>query len=785
MNAESHSDALESLQAENEQLRQELNRARRRLTQLEASVDALQHELKRAVQFRRRIEESITWSAFQAVRGRLFAAAGGEESRGVRAVQATLRVLAGKRRPRVPNDHPLVRLPRRRFAHRRLEFPQIADPVVSIVVPVFRRADLTKRCLESVAAFTSGVSYEVIVIDDGADSQNKRALRSLSGARVITNQSNLGYLRSINRAAATARGRWLVLANNDIEVQPGWLEALVACGESSDDVAVVAPMYVYPDGRLNEAGAVVWSDGTGANYGRGDQSASWRYSYRREIDYASAAALLVRRDFWEARGGYDERFLPMYYEDTDLCFDAREKGFRVLYEPEARVIHLEGATAGTNLSSGHKRHQEENRARFVAKWRRRLETGHAPPRLRPGPGDLRSAAHTHVLIADHRVPTPDRDSGSLRMMAIVEILREMGCRVTFLPDNLSPVQPYTTRLTRLGVEVIYGPVDPAVELRAVGRFDVALLSRPYVGARWLGPVLGAAPHALTIYDTVDLHWLREARRYQHENGTEATELGPEAVLLRETELRLVRETDITFVVSEFEREQVKADVPEADVRVIPNVHRLREQVPPHDQRSGLLFVGGFEHDPNVEAVLRVVNGVMPHVWREHPEARVTIVGADAPREILALQAPRVNIAGWVADLEPLLDSSLALLAPLTYGAGVKGKITEAMAAGLPVVTTSTGAEGLDAVDGEHLIVADDDRGLAAAVVRLMADQDLWQRLSTQGSRLVDERFSVDVVRDRLEALLGLDATAQKDRHPDPQSTHGAEAAASRTERADA
>ncbi len=635
---------------------------------------------------------------------------------------------------------------------------------MSIVIPVFRRADLTKRCLTSILEHTSGITYEVILVDDVSDEANRALLASVKGVELIVNSENLGYLRSVNRGGAAARGRWLVLANNDIEVQPGWLQELVRCGDSAPDIAVVTPRYVYPDGSLNEAGAVLWSDGTGANYGRGDHADSWRYGYRRDVDYGSAAALLVRADFWRDRGGYDETFLPMYYEDTDLCFDARERGLRVVYEPEAIVVHHEGGTAGTDPSAGYKRHQEENRLKFAAKWAVRLQSEHLPPGSPPTPRSFRRGSQPHVLIIDHRVPMSDRDSGSLRMQTIIELLREMGCQVTFLPDNLRATPPYGDRLARLGVGVIHGYVDPVKELAEVGpTIDLAILSRPHIATRWLPDLKQAAPQAVTVYDTVDLHWLREARRYWHENGISGSaesdqdlgDIGPEATELRDEELALVRATDVTLVVSDAERERVQADETGADVRVMPNVHRLGERIPPRAARSGLLFVGGFEHDPNIDAVLRLVTGVMPHVWAHRPEVSVMVVGPDPPPEVLALASDRVTIAGWVPELEPLLDSVIATLAPLSYGAGVKGKVTQAMAAGLPVVTTPTGAEGIAATDGRDLLIADTDEELARATLRVLDDAELWQTLSSSGRKLITEQYSVSSVRARLESLLAL------------------------------
>jgi GT2 family glycosyltransferase/SAM-dependent methyltransferase len=706
----------------------------------------------------RRVEQSVTWQLLQRVRGRLVAAVGGEHSPLIRALQATIR-LTGRTllRRRAPEEEPPALTDPGVGAP--IELPEFEQPKVSLVIPIHAHAELTRACLESIRDQTSEVSYEVILVDDGADEATKATLGLVRGARVLVNPTNIGYLHSVKRGASAARGDWLVLCNNDIEVHPGWLKAMLDCALSRSDVAIVTPKYLYPDGLLNEAGGVIWQDGTGGNYGRGDEPWRHQYEYRREVDYGSAAALMVKAEFWRDVGGFDERFLPMYYEDTDLCFQARERGLRVLYEPRANVVHVEGATAGSDISVGHKRHQELNRPKFVEKWRSRLEADH----LRPGPANVRRAANRHagqhVLIVDHRVPMWDRDSGSVRMRGMIEALVRLGCRVTFLPDNLSMVVPYTQELQRIGVDVLFGELDVRAELAAIGpELKMAILCRPHTTARWLDLVRASAPSAHVVYDTVDLHWLRIARGAAIGAGRLSASLAPQATALRELELALVRATDATLVVSEDERIQVEADVPGAVVRVMPNVHELRTIVPSADQRKGVLFIGGFEHTPNVDAALRLVHRVMPLVWAEHDDVRVTIVGDCAPPEILELASSEVDIMGWVPDIDPLLDSARALVAPLSYGAGLKGKVTQALAVGLPVVTTPIGAEGLDAQDGEHLLIGDDDAELAAAVIRVVRDADLWERLSRSGQQLAAERCSPSVMDERLQQLL-LGATA--------------------------
>jgi GT2 family glycosyltransferase/SAM-dependent methyltransferase len=740
----------------------EIDSLRVRLERTTSELAELGESFEQARRFNRRVEESVTWQTFQRVRGRIFSSIGGETSLLARGLRFSLR-LAGRiigRRPAPPSLEEIQEAELLDALAQSIELPIFDQPQASLVIPLFAGADLTRRCLETIRDNTMAIGYEVILVDDTADPDTKQLLEQVSGTKVLVNEKNEGYLRSVNRGAARARGKWIVLCNNDIEVQPGWLEAMFDCAESGESVGIVAPKFVSPDGSLSEAGGIIWSDGTGANFGRGDEPGKFQYEYRREIDYGSAAALMVRAELWREVGGFDERYLPMYYEDADLCFEAHERGWRVLYEPRAVVMHVEGGTAGTDPDEGHKRHQEANRPRFVEKWRARLETEH----LRSGEVRVRRAADRYrreqVLIIDHRMPMWDRDAGSLRMLEIMRSLLRLGYGVNFLPNNFTPIEPYTAELQQLGVEVIYGQVDIRAELADMGTLLTAvIMSRPHTVADWLDTVRELAPSALAIYDTVDLHWMRETRRVAldavgraGQNGAISAQ-GAKATALRELELAMARASDVTVTVTEEERGHVLAEVPDARVTIVPTIHEIASDVPPCDDRGGVLFVGGFEHPPNVDAATYLVREVMPLVWAVRPDVKVTIVGSHAPREVEALATSRVDVRGWVAELEPLLDAARVLAAPVRFGAGMKGKVTQGLAAGLPIVTTPVGAEGLDASDGEQMLIGETAEALAERILRVVEDDALWGSLSQQGQELITAKCSREVLDQRLREML--------------------------------
>ncbi len=752
---------------------EEVAAERDRLRSSETTIGDLRGQLEQAQRFTRRVESSVSWQMFERVRGRVFASLG-EGSLPVRSMRLFLRLSgrllrAGTRAKEMEVAPEPVEIP----AGEQIRLPSFNRPTASLIIPVYSGAALTRRCLESIRDNTDQVSFEVIIVDDTADAETKRLLEVVEGAHVIANEQNLGYLLSMNRGAAAARGDWLILCNNDIEVTPTWLKSMLFCAEANERVGVVAPKFISPDGRLSEAGGILWNDGTGMNYGRGEDPTQFKYEYSREIDFGSAAALMVKDELWRELGGFDERYVPMYYEDADLCMEARRRGWRVLYEPSSVVVHVEGGTAGTDPQVGHKRHQEINRVKFVDKWRPTLEADHFPPDHLNARAAANRFRGPQVLVVDFRVPMWDRDAGSLRMYEIMRSLLRQGYSVIFLPDNFIPIQPYARDLQRLGIEVVYGPVDLRAELEEVGRsLKAAILSRPHSASRWLDTVRELAPSAVVIYDTVDLHWVRESRRYALDrstiaasNGTIHAE-GPKAAALMELELALARASDVTVTVTADERAQIVHHVPGVHTTIIPTVHQNAAYVAAPEDREGILFVGGFEHPPNVDAVDYLVREVMPLVWASVGEVPVKIVGASTPDEVRALASSRVEIIGWVSDLEPVLSGARALVVPVRFGAGVKGKITQGLAAGLPVVTTPVGAEGLDAEDGESMLIGTTAEELAKQIARVIEDDCLWRTLSRGGQQLVEEKCSLQVLDERLrDALAGGQAASGDPRQP--------------------
>ena len=632
--------------------------------------------------------------------------------------------------------------------------PYVDAPHVSIVIPVYNKFEYTEACLRSIAARAGTTTFEVIVVDDGSSDATAERLALIGGIRALRNERNLGFIGSCNAGAKIANGEFLLFLNNDTVVTAGWLDALLRCFAEEPDAGLVGAKLVYPDGRLQEAGGIVFRDGSGWNYGRFDDPADPRYEFRREADYCSGAAIILRRALFEQIGGFDPRYAPAYYEDTDLAFAVRAADRKVIYEPRSVVIHFEGITSGTNVGSGIKKYQVVNREKFIHKWKSELALQPAPiheAKFASAAANYR--AHRRALIVDSYTPTPDQDSGSLRMVNLMRLLRQRGYAVSFLPDNRAHTGRYTEALQALGVQALYHPFvsDPAAWLRRNGAaLDVVVLSRHYVAINYVGLVRLYAPQARLIFDTVDLHYLREERSAALENKAD---LARHAASTKEQELKLMRECDITLVVSVVEKQLLAREVPRARIEVVSNVHEIHGCRRGYAERRDLVFIGGFQHPPNIDAVVWFARQVFPLLRTEMPQLRVHIIGSKVPAAVLELADENIVVHGYVEDIAPYMEGCRISIAPLRVGAGVKGKINMAMSYGLPVVATSTAVEGMHVRAGEDVLVADTPQDFAAEILRAYNDEDLWKQLSANGLDNVRAHFSFDAARKALETIL--------------------------------
>ncbi|KQX95408.1 hypothetical protein ASD22_15300 [Rhodanobacter sp. Root480] len=625
--------------------------------------------------------------------------------------------------------------------------PVSNQPQVSVIIPVHGKLAYTLACLRSLARHGAQAPFEVIVVDDASPDDSATTLAQIDGVQLLRNPANLGFIGSSNAGAAQARGEFLLFLNNDTQVTPGWLDALLRCFAERADCGIAGSRLVYPDGRLQEAGGLVFADGSCWTTGRFERRDASAFRYRRETDYVSGASLMIRREVFQRLGGFDARYAPAYYEDTDLAFAVRHIGLRVYYEPASLVIHCEGISAGTDLGSGMKRYQSINQAKFIDKWATQLAA--QPPAGTALERAIRWRKRGRVLVVDAMTPEPTRDSGSLRLHAILQLLDAQGWSTSFIPDDGRASSREIAALGELGCETSLESV-PAWLRRHGHELHAVILCRHTVAGQYAELVRRDAPKAKLLFDTVDLHFLREQRAAEHGGSSM---LAHQAAASQRSELALIARSDVSFVVSPHEKALLAELVPQAQVELLSNIHPVHGCGQPFAGRADLLFIGGYGHPPNSDAIRWIASEILPRLRQVMPDIRLHVFGDMPDTARRELDTPGLELHGRVADLTPWMDSCLASLAPLRFGAGVKGKINLSMSHGLPVIATTIAVEGMQLGDGTNVLVADDAAAFTDAVQRLAHDEALWRQLSEQGLDNVRQHFSADAADAALHRVL--------------------------------
>lgn len=628
----------------------------------------------------------------------------------------------------------------------KLCFSKEESPKVSIIIPVYNQFAYTYNCLKSILKNTGGeVSYEIIVANDCSTDDTVRLQEVVQNIQMITNEENLRFLKNCNHAAKSARGEYILFLNNDTQVQENWLKPLVDLIESSDDIGMVGSMLIYADGKLQEAGGIVWNDGSAWNYGNRQEPANPEFNYVKEADYISGAAIMIRTALWNTIGGFDERFAPAYYEDTDLAFEVRKHGYKVMYQPQSVVVHFEGISNGKDVTEGQKAYQVANRKNFYEKWKNVLSEEHFINGQNVFWSKDRSAKKKTLLMVDRYVPMYDKDAGSRCMFYYLSFFIKMGYNVKFIGDDFYKHEPYTTQLQQMGVEVLYGNYyysNWKSWMKRNGKyFDYIFLSRPHISIKYIDLAREYSKGKI-IYFGHDLHFLRELREYELNGNKQALKDSKE---WKKTEFELMQKADVSYYLSKAELQEIAKVDDTVKVRCVPiNIY---DDIPKisykAEQRQDIIFVGGFGHPPNIDAVKWLGEEIMPKVWKKNPDITLHVVGSKPPQEIEVFSGEHMVIHGFVSDeeLEEMYQKVKMAVVPLRYGAGIKGKIIEGMMRGIPMITTAIGIEG---IEGAETIakISDNAEELAAYITDLYDNAAALEKMAAEEHQYIIDNYSM-------------------------------------------
>ena len=636
-----------------------------------------------------------------------------------------------------------------------LVFEAVNDPQVSIVIPVFNQWQYTYSCLKAILENTKEVKYEVIIGDDFSSDLTKEITKYVKNIVHIRNEKNLGFLLNCNHASQYTKGQYILFLNNDTNVQDNWLKPLTELIESDDSIGMVGSKLVYANGRLQEAGGIFWKDASAWNFGNRCDPNAPEYNYVKEVDYISGASIMLSNKLWQEIGGFDKMFVPAYCEDSDLAFEVRKRGYKVMYQPKSVVVHFEGISNGTDTSCGQKAYQVVNQKKFYEKWRKILEREHFPNGENVFLARDRSRNKKTILVVDHYVPTFDMDAGSRTVYQYLKLLADMNFNVKLIGDNFYKSEPYSTQFEQMGIEILYGTYyanhwKDWIKENSL-HIDHVFLNRPHISGKYIDFVKEHT-HAKITYYGHDLHFLRELREYKL-TGDE--ELLKSSTKWKKQELDIMCKADVVFTLSTDEQTIINEELGCKKAVISPIFYFETVDFPTMniEDRKDVIFVGGFGHKPNEDGVLWFMQNVWNKIQNKIPNVKFFIIGSRPTDKVKALASDNIIVTGFVSDeeLANYYKTCRVCVIPLRYGAGVKGKTIEAMYHRAAIVSTSIGIEGLKNID-KYIEAAETPEDFADKVVQLYENETLRKETIEKYPQYVREHFSYEQAWDLFENI---------------------------------
>ena len=623
-------------------------------------------------------------------------------------------------------------------------------PLTSIVIPVYNNLKFTLSCLHSIYGINSKAPFEVIVVDDCSQENYSVLLRHYPQVKLIRNQKNLGFLRTANRGAQEAKGEYIVFLNNDTEVLPFWLDELATALYHHPEAGMIGSQLIHMrTGTLQESGNLICKDGTMMPLGRGIDPNHPEFTFFKEVDFVSAASIILRKKVFDEMNGFDICYAPAYFEDPDLGLRLQNAGYHNYVMPLSRVLHYEMISYGNTLEGA----CEKNRQFFFARWKDYLAKHSLYDSLQDF-ANCRKFSRERLLYIDAETPMADRGSGGMDAIFFMEYFLKRGLDVVFHGEYTAFGTPkYTEILLRMGVECINQPHRKVWEyLEAAGWcFKWLFISRVYQAQCFDSLLKRFCSQAHYIFNTVDLHFIREKLEADLRNDPK---LRRQAKWTKMFELAVARNADATIVISQDEKRILENEYGMTNVWHIPQARPVagrKENV----KRKGAVFVGSA-HPPNMDGLRYFHDEVLPLLPSDF---HLTVVG-EALRDIMSqkpeyrdlLQCPQFEFVGFVQDLGDVFNTAQLSIAPLRYGAGTKGKVASSMSFGVPCVSTNFGVEGTGMIPGKNIMLAKTPQEFADAIRKLCTDPVLWRKISDGGLEFLRSKYDPDQVAAEVDKI---------------------------------
>ena len=635
----------------------------------------------------------------------------------------------------------------------RLGFTKRDQPTISIILIFYNQAHLSLLCLQSLIKFAD-VPFELIIVDNGSNDSSTDLLAALDNCVVLSNEENLGFVKAVNQGAKHARGEYILLLNNDAVIHQQTLSSALSSIHEQESVGAVGGKISLLDGSLQEAGSIIWSDGSCLGYGRGDDPMASDYMFERDVDYCSGAFLLFRRKDFEELDGFDLDYGPAYYEESDFCIRLHKKGLRVVYNPTSKITHYEFASSD-GMSSASKLQQDHQKI-LCAKhgdWLRNQSQNNPALIIQARTANK----FPNVLLIDDRVPHPSLGSGYPRSAHILNSMEKLDLNVTFFPLQF-PIDDWKTTYSTLSksIEVVLekGRSGLYAFLNSrKGFFQYIVVSRIH-NMKFFREIVETNPSLIEgskiIYDAEALTASREILHRQL-LCRPATEKEKEDLIAEEMQQSAIAETVIAVSAGE-------ADVYRQ--HGINNVCVLGHTLPAtpgnkeFSSREGILFVGALrdEGSPNVDSLLWFVINILPIIEVAIPDIKLYVVGDKAAPSLASIDKDNISFLGRLDSVASVYNSSRIFVAPTRFAAGIPHKVHEAASMGIPCVTTPLLAMQLQWQHEKELLIGKDAESFAEQCVRLYRDEALWQSIQEAELSAVAQDCSDSRFQENLKAL---------------------------------
>lgn len=626
-----------------------------------------------------------------------------------------------------------------------LKLPYSEVPTVSIVLVLYNQAPLTLLCLDSIIEFTD-IRVEIIIIDNASSDASGTLLSRCENANIVRNDENVGFVHAVNQGAKLARGKHILLLNNDALLKKGALSEALDTLESEPNVGAVGAKIVLLDGFLQEAGSIIWRDGSCLGYGRGREPDDPEFMYRRDVDYCSGAFLMFPRALFESMGGFDTDYAPAYYEESDFCVRLLEQGYRIIYEPRSVIVHYEFASSGgyanaSKLQIAHRSLLCQKHERFLKEQLDSSEQAILSAR--------NAGRKNNLLVIDDRVPHVNLGAGYPRCNQLMKELSAMDLNVTFYP-LLTSFEEWDDTYKSLprNIEVmLYAGQDGLEEFlkSRTGLYDYILVSRSH-NMKFVNELMRRKPELFAesriIYDAEAITSTREVMQIRLAGGSISET--QEASMIQE-EVSLAQHAAKVVCVSEAEA-NVFRGLGITNVLVLGHTCTVERSSLSFEDSADFLFVGAMRDDdsPNVDSLIWFHDHVLPIIEDKLTQNfRILIAGDNSAPALRYLKSKRLKFLGRVDDLTPVYNSARVFIAPTRFAAGIPHKVHEAAANGVPAVVTQVLARQLLWNSETELLVGNDAEAFAEACVRLYRDEALWASLRSSAYDAVTRDCDAD------------------------------------------